>query len=167
MSTEWIGRYRKIIAALVRHGNICSRTLYAYLDSNEFDIGLSVQQWQLLEYLLEHPDSTCNMAYISDQLGLLPSSFSKHVAVLVKAGFVQKYQTTKNKKNVILRITEKGNLFYKANVESHVAPMFEHFFKELEFISDSDLEAFARAINKLDGAILADDDNRSSLVRID
>ena len=76
MLTEWMGRYREIDAALVRHGNVVLRTQTAkqYLGDG---IWMDDQQWQILEYLIENRDKIFNMNDVSYRLNIPQSTFFK------------------------------------------------------------------------------------------
>ena len=76
MLTEWMGRYREIDAALVRHGNVVLRTQTAkqYLGDG---IWMDDQQWQILEYLIENRDNIFNMNDVSYRLNIPQSTFFK------------------------------------------------------------------------------------------
>ena len=109
METGWMGRYRPLVAELVRHSNITQR-LSATRFSVADDICLNSQEWQVFEYILEHSDDDAymNMNMISERLGIAQSTFSKIVKALCAYGLVNKYQTTRNRKNILLRPSEKG-----------------------------------------------------------
>ena len=80
METGWMGRYRPLVAELVRHSNITQR-LSATRFSVADDICLNSQEWQVFEYILEHSDDDAymNMNMISERLGIAQSTFSKIV----------------------------------------------------------------------------------------
>lgn len=154
MGSEWKGRYREVIASLVLHGNVILRTQ----SSSLFDIGEGVivtpQQWQILEYIVENSDKLFNMNEISYRLSVPQSTFSKTVKMLYENDLVEKYQAVNNRKNIILRPTEKGLRIYKYHSEEHVKPFFQGFFDALKDVSDIDLHALAKAIETLDNEML-------------
>lgn len=112
MQTEWMGRYRPLVAALVQHSNITAR---AASHSNEIGEGvfLNTVSWQVLEYLIEHEDDASCMNHISGALGIPQSSFSKIARQLTDLGLVERYQSTGNRKNIILKSTEKAHRIYQ------------------------------------------------------
>ena len=112
MNTEWMGRYRPLVAELVRHTNIVQRALGIKSEIGE-GISLSVQEWQVFEYIIEHADDDAHMNLISDRLGIPQSSFSKMIKTLCGCGLVDKYQMINNKKNIILRPSERGREIYE------------------------------------------------------
>ena len=155
MDTEWMGRYRGLIASLVRHGNVAIRT-----QTNKKNIGdniwLNDQQWQILEYLIENRDKIFNMNDVSYRLNIPQSTFSKTIKLLFEKGLVEKYQAVNNRKNIILRPTEYGLKLYDDFSIKDVEKGFKEFFSALENVSDKDLHAVARAIELLDNNILPD-----------
>ena len=96
MGTEWMGRYRPLVAALVRHSNINQRVSAVYVPVAG-DICLRSQEWQVFEYILEHMDDDHHMNMISERLGIPQSTFSKIIKILCGYGLVDKYQTTDNR----------------------------------------------------------------------
>ena len=89
MELTWIGRYRKVVASIIRYSNVTQRVLSGRLYYKNYDLSLATQEWQVLEYLLEHPDNIDCMAVIADQLGIVPSTFSKCTNTLVKYGLAE------------------------------------------------------------------------------
>lgn len=155
MDTEWMGRYRGLVASLVRHGNVAIRT-----QTNKKNIGgniwLNDQQWQILEYLIENRDKIFNMNDVSYRLDIPQSTFSKTIKLLCEKGLVEKYQAVNNRKNIILRPTDYGLKLYDDFSIKDVEKDFKEFFSALESVSDKDLQAVARAIELLDNNILPD-----------
>ena len=152
MNTEWMGRYRPLIAALVRHTNIVNT---GNVEKDDFGDGvlLTPIAWQALEYSIEHHDNTCSMTDIARTLGIPQSSFSKLVKDLVAYGFVDKFTATNNLKKVILRPTDKGLDFFHKYNSSRNQGLFDGFIKVLKPFSDGDIERFTEAINTLTDAL--------------
>ncbi len=144
---EWIGRYRSVVAAMIRYANVSQRLSTERHYHSEYDVTICPQEWQVLEYLLEHPDNTLCMAAIADKLGLVPSTFSKCTRVLINNGLAERFRTPKNQKSVVLRSTEKGRSFYHAEVERFLARAYQSLFDNLSDFTDEQLSAFANALN--------------------
>ena len=166
MESEWMGRYREIVAAVVRHGNVVLRN-----QSNSHDIGdgivLKQQQWQILEYIVEHRDKRFSMNDISYQLNIPQSTFSRTVKMLCEEGLVEKYQMVNNRKNIILKPTEKGTELYRRHAENSVEPLFRDFFESLKDVSDEDLHRVAVAIEKLDNSLLPERNEEIEMIRLE
>lgn len=148
MNTEWMGRYRPLVAALVRHANIVQRGTSAKTVIVE-GISLSVQEWQVFEYIIEHLNDDAHMNLISNRLGIAQSSFSKIVKELCAYGLVEKYQMTNNKKNIILRPSELGFAVYDEHATYLNEHLFADFFRQFEPFSDEEILRISRAIETL------------------
>lgn len=153
MSTEWMGRYRNLVAALVQHSNINT-----HLDSQKQEIIpgliLAVQDLQVLEYVIEHKNEDDRMMLISERLGIPQSSFSKIITRLYNLGLVQKYQMVGNKKNIIIKPTEYAeDVYQQYTVDSTASNMFRPFFEKLDSIDDDTICQFTDAINSLTNSL--------------
>lgn len=152
MGTEWMGRYRPLVAELVRHSNITQRA--SVIRSPVADgINLNAQEWQVFEYILEHTDDDAYMNMISERLGIAQSTFSKIVKALCGYGLVNKYQTTRNRKNILLRPSEKGLEVYRNYSTDLGRNTFEVFFDALEPFSDEQIGAFVSAMQQLNNRL--------------
>lgn len=153
--TDWMGRYRELVAAIVQHTNVVSksntmrRCFYEgiYMNSNE---------WQVMEYIIEHRDDDEKMTRMSETLGIPQSSFSKIVKSLVTMGLVERFRNVDNKKDIILKPTALAVKVYEFHADQSYRETFKPFFDALEGISDEDLETVAKAITLLSGHITED-----------
>lgn len=167
MSTEWMGRYRPLVAALVRHSNIVQRTMSTKTDIYG-GIRLTAQEWQVFEYIIEHLNDDAHMNLISDRLGIPQSSFSKMVKVLCNYGLIDKYQMTNNRKNIILRPSDYGLEVYAKNSSAVKESTFKDFFSQLDSLSDEDIELFTNAVETLSNNVSSVfRPENSELVKID
>ena len=165
MELEWKGRYQEIISAMVRHGNTVSRTLSDTMDCGN-GILLHYQQFQVLEYIIENRQSIFSMNDASSQLSIPQSTFSKTVKQLVESGLVEKYQAVNNRKNIILRPTEKAIRIYSDFAEKHAKQIWQPFFDALNGVDDEVLHAFVRAIDFIDKRILSENSDEIRIVKI-
>ena len=166
MESEWMGRYREIVAAVVLHGNVAMRTQADTMDIGE-GIRLKHQQWQILEYIVENRNEIFSMIDISYRLNIPQSTFSRTVSLLYDYGLVEKFQAVNNRKNIILRPTEIGLQIYKNNVENRVKPLFINFFDALKNVSDEDLHAVAKAIEILDNEMLPERKKEIEIIKLE
>lgn len=166
MNTDWMGRYRPLVAALIRHSNVNQRFFSERIPVTTFHIELSAQEWQMLEYLLEHPDHRDNMAVISDALGIAHSTLTKYAKSLVKHGLAERLRRPNDRKSVILRATEKGRQVYDVHSVGFVRHTFTRMFGELESLTDEQLSVFTTAIDMLTNTMLYGDGG-DALVRMD
>lgn len=163
MYESWMGRYRELIAALVYHTNSSYRQLSIRADWG--DISLSSQEWQILEYIVEHSDDDSNMIHVSERLGIPQSSFSKQTKVLIQCGLIEKYQKKGNKKNIILKASPFGLEQYKKISRMLYENVFSAAFNRLEELSDDQLKAVTEAIYLLTNGF-SEPDNNDTLIKI-
>lgn len=150
MGTEWMGRYRGFVSALVWHGNKYARYVNIKTITNDGETLISSAEWQVLEYLTEFPNSNSNMAQIAKKLGISTSSFSKLVSSLVKNELVEKYMRVGNKKDVIIRISPKGRKFYEDIAISVFLPLFKASFDKLSSFTNEQLKLVEESIMSLE-----------------
>ena len=160
MDMHWMGRYRKLVMALVQHSNITMRGA-GIKDRITDDIWLNAHEWQVLEYIIEHAEDDAYMNRISEVLGLPQSSFSRSVSLLSSYGLVEKYQTESNRKNVLLRPTEKGILVYKEKYSQLDNELFEVLFKSLDRFDDETIKGFSEALLAFNKVLKEDSDRRN------
>jgi len=139
MSLEWMGKYRVFVEKIVKFGNSYANSYkkeYPYNTSFLF----SAAQIQVLEYLLENEDKNQNMLEISKRLGISKSAFSKHVKKMVEKGLLEKYHTSDNKKNIIIRVSTTGKEVYSQYVEYAYEKSFKKIFALLDEIPEQYVE---------------------------
>ena len=166
MESDWMGRYRKLIDALVLHGNVVIKTQNVTTDIGE-GILLKPQQWQILEYLVRNRDNVFSMIDISYRLNIPQSTFSKTIKLLCDYDLVEKYQTVNNRKNIILRPTEKGLSIYRKHAENDVRPFFAGFMDALKNVSDADIQAIANAIEIIDNEMLPERKEEIEIIKLE
>ena len=152
MESDWMGRYRPLVAALVRHANIVMAAT-----SRKKGIGggfeLNALEWQVFEAIVEHRNETTSMIAISSAVGVPQSTFSKTTKKLCELGLAEKYQAVNNRKNIILRPTERALELYKSNSQRLQRDVFDAFFDKLAGVGDDELNAVIDAIQTLSDAI--------------
>ncbi len=147
-SVSWMGRYRHLIESIVRHRNAFARVMNTRTEKYN-DISMSIVEWEVLEYIIEHEDDDSSMARLSERLMIPSSSFSKISKTLCSYGLLEKYQMVSNRKNIILKPSEFGRKFYHDRASELKEQIFDAFFKELEGVSDEDLNHFAAALDAI------------------
>lgn len=148
MDINWMGRYRQLVETLVRHRNAFARVMNNKTENYE-GISVSILEWEVLEYIIEHENDDSSMSQLSSRLCIPPSSLFKLSKTLCDYGLVAKYQMVGNKKNVILKPTEKGLDYYIKRAELLNDSIFGKFFDELSEFNDEQLEHITRAIDIL------------------
>lgn len=145
MQLEWLGKYRRLVEKMVKFGNSYSA---AYQKEQYYgsETLFSPEQIQTLEYILENEEDRPHMAEIAERLGMSPSSFSKNVKKMCDKGLLEKYQEEGNRKNIIVRVSDKGLAVY-AEYSGYVQTLlFDDIFRALEGVPEEHLEKFAQAL---------------------
>ncbi|WMJ81522.1 helix-turn-helix domain-containing protein [Clostridium sp. MB40-C1] len=105
MELEWMRKYRNFVEKIIKFGNSYAqsyKTEYNYNTSIKF----SASQLQVVEYILENEENHQNMSEIASRLGISPSAFSKNVNKMVKKGLLEKFHTSDNRKDVIIKVSD-------------------------------------------------------------
>lgn len=147
MDYEWMGRYRALVAALTRHVNVLEKLKDGFRAELPDGAYIDRPAWQILEYFIEHGDNTHNMLEIATKLGIPQSTFSKKVNMLKRYGFIERFFAEGNRKEIIVRPTEKAFAFYKQNTDGYVSKIFEPFFEKLERFSDEEIASLTEAFD--------------------
>ena len=145
MKLEWLGEYREFTEKLIKFGNAYAN-MYKKENDYAIEVSFSSPELQVMEYILENEELHQNMAEIAARLAMSPSAFSKNVAKLVKKGLLEKYHTTRNHKNVIVQITEKGHKAYREYVACVYEVSFKDMFAILDQIPKDSIEKFGEVL---------------------
>lgn len=148
----WLGRYKGLVHALVHHSNCVARKMGLSFDRG-MGVSLNSQEFQLLEAVIEHEDETLILSAYSALTGISRSSLTFAAKKLESYALVERYKFASNKKNIILRPTEKGKEIYRHNSNQTSKKVFAAFFDKLSFLTDDQLEKIADAIMTLDVGI--------------
>lgn len=146
MKLEWLGEYREIVEMMIKFGNA-----YASMYNNENDYAVDVKfsspQLQVMEYILENEELHQNMAEIAARLSMPTSSFSKNVSKMVQKGLLEKYHTSRNRKDVIIQVTDKGKKAYQEYVACVYEVSFRDMFAIMDDIPPEYIHKFAEVLN--------------------
>lgn len=147
-----MGRYRELVRALVHFSNNSNHgPKGGSLMEPVEGIRLVKLEYQILEHIVEFEDENKIMADIAHDLGLMPSNVTKLTHNLLEHGLVEKYHIKGNKKNIVLKPTEKGKRVYNICCTRDVSKGFTAFFRALDHMTDEEIAAFTVAVNKLSG----------------
>ena len=141
---QWMGRYRPLVEAIVKHANMCSKMMQTRIEIEE-GIILSALEWQVLEYVIEHEEDDMMMSHISYQLGIAQSTFSKIIKKLDNLGLVDRYQKIGNKKNIIIKPSPKGIKVYSDYSATINNESFARFFSILDPLPDETIDTLVDA----------------------
>ena len=138
MQTEWMGKYRRLIAVLYQSANHYSLTCkQAYLGDQ---VKFSPYEVQIMEHIMENGDNLSNMKSYADKLGLSPSTFSKYVKQLVSKGLIERYHIKGNRKDIILKVSPLGMEEYDKYIEYILKSIFQPWFDYLDTLPTSEIE---------------------------
>ena len=168
MDYRWMGRYRALVSALARHVNTIDKIKANFQTEISEGVYIDHLTWQIMEYFIEHHSNTCNMIDIAARLGIPQSSFSKKVKLLKQYGFIERFHAEGNKKEIIVRPTDRAMQFYTQNTADNVRKLFQPFFDKLEGFSDEELARFAHAIETLSRGANREEEitNKAKLVKL-
>ncbi len=134
---------------VIKFNNLFPRSNIRFIEDNRSRVFLNAQQWQTLECIIECEDTSANMVFFAKQLGLPKSTFSKNVKLLVAQGLVERYQHVNNRKNIVLKPSEKGRALYAKNSAIILNSGWKDAFAVLEDLPDESLFLVVKFMEKL------------------
>jgi len=144
MKLDWLGRHRGIVGCFYRSANG-----YSQICKEEFlggEVRFSPYEVQIMEHIMEYEQDNRNMKWFARELGLTQATYSRYVGKLVRKGLVEKYHTTDNRKNIILRVSQLGlkeyDLYAKHMQSIRFGPMLEY----LDSLTPEQLEAVEKVM---------------------
>ena len=141
-------RYDPLIQALIKHSNIAGCGMSDNISLSE-GVVLPAQEWVVVELVIEHQEEYKSMVDLSRLIGLPPSTFFRIISHLQKAGLVDKFRISGNRKNIVLRPTALALKIYSEQAEKLRDQIWGGFYKDLERFSDEDIRTFTEAISRL------------------
>lgn len=171
MELQWMGEYRDYVEKMIKFGNAYAN-LYQKEQYYNYEVEFSPSQLQVLEYLLETEEKQQNMAEIAARLGVSPSSFSRNVKKMINKGLLEKYHTVSNRKNIIVRVSDRGREAYAAYSDYVLTYRFRQVFSELDKIPKESLAQITHATDVWAEQLLKDlpgrkEEKAEELVRIE
>jgi len=148
MKLEWMGRNRELIRQIMKFVNLFTRS-EKKATVGKSGIALNAQQWQTLECIIEYEDENKNMVFMANQIGLQKSTFTMYVKLLFDYGLVERYQQTDNRKDIILKPSEKGRTFYKEHSKILARFVFGEVFSTLDKLSEENMAIIVDSLSKL------------------
>jgi DNA-binding MarR family transcriptional regulator len=148
MKLEWMGRYRELMGLLSKYVNIFGNFGNKAV-AEKLGFRLTSQQWQTLECIIEYEDENKNMMFMANKIGLKKSTFSKFIKVLVNHGLVERYQLNDNRKDIILKPSDKGRIYYKDRSQIILESAWKEAFAVLDKLSDESLAIVVDFMTKI------------------
>ncbi|GMQ61958.1 MarR family transcriptional regulator [Vallitalea maricola] len=145
MKLEWMGKYRSFVEKIIKFGNSYAQS-YKIEHSYNTSIKFSASQLQVMEYILENEERHQNMSEIACRLGLSPSAFSKNIKKMEKKGLMEKFHTSDNRKDVIIKVSDFGKEIYQSYSEYAYQKAFKKMFEILDQIPDQYIDKFIEVL---------------------
>ena len=143
----------KKIDSLIGNGIRLLNKAYA-LEKKPVDIGNGVllypSEFHLIEAIGKNPEK--NMTSIASRLGVTKGAISQMVKKLEKKGLVKKAHIPGNRKDITLELTDLGEEAFEWHKSLHES-METAIRKELEQMSDAEIETFLRIYEHLEGML--------------
>ena len=111
-------------------------------------LSFSFAQIQVLEYLLENEELNQNMSTIACRLGVSLSTFSKMVSKLTDKGLLEKFYLEGNRKNIVVRVSQRGRELYGEYSQRVLEEHFSHMFDALNTIPEEYIASFVQALDR-------------------
>lgn len=124
------------------------------LEKKPVDIGHGVflypSEFHVIEVVGKHPEK--NLTAIASHLGVTKGAISQMVRKLEKKELVRKVSIPGNKKNIMLELTDSGQKAFEWHKSLHEF-METGIRKELEQMSDSEIERFLRIYGHIESML--------------
>jgi DNA-binding MarR family transcriptional regulator len=124
------------------------------LEKKPVDIGHGVllypSEFHLIETVGKNPAE--NLTSIASYLGVTKGAISQMVKKVEKKGLIKKVRVPGNKKDIVLELTDFGKEAFEWHKSLHES-METGIRKELERMSDTEIEVFLRVYGHLEGML--------------
>ena len=133
-------------------------------------VAFSPYEVQIMETVMEYEDGNKNMSWYAHKMGLSTSTYSKYVKKLVSKGLLEKYRTSDNRKNVILRVSPLGKKEYETYSAKAEKRWFKELFEKMDGMTPEELHDFQEIIDIWGSwhlSVLEQKDDEVRLLRIE
>lgn len=124
--------------------------LLTALENDLTPSGLTLGDYQVLVYLSEADDQRMRMCDLADMLQLSPSGLTRRLDGLVKAGWVERQNSDRDRRVMLAAITDAGRDQLAAAAPGHVASVRSRM---IDVLDADDHVAIARAFTKIRRAL--------------
>lgn len=128
---------------LISNLHTLNKTLYYLLEQKTKECGLLPDQARLLYILKNHQDT--NQQALAAKLKITKATLSVRLQRLEKLGYLTREQSSNDKRNYKIRITDKGELFF--NVARNVINKQKKYV--LEGISEEQIKVLNDVLNTM------------------
>ncbi|MCQ4638158.1 winged helix DNA-binding protein [Anaerovorax odorimutans] len=119
--------------------SVCQKLVMSAVDIKELD--LTKNQICVLFALMHHP--YLSMSRLADYIPSSKEQATRAVAPLAQAHYVERFQDEKNRKLVLIRLTEKGRDFIFQTLDS----VDEKLCEKAAALSEEDIKRFQEALD--------------------
>ncbi len=144
-----MGRYRELVRALIYYSNCSNRSRPVSMNPVLGDTSLLKHEYQVLEYILEFEEENRILSDISRDVGIQPCTVTKVTRRLLSLGLIERFHIKGNRKNIVLKPTQKGRAVYEAYCTRDISKLFAPFFESLESFTDAELDTIMHAIQTM------------------
>lgn len=142
----WYEDYGDIISRIVKYGNLYVRYCKRLSDFGT-DYQVSLFDLQIIEKVYLKEDKYMKMAELAEELGMTQSAFSKNINRLVGMGLIKKYRSENNKKDIFLRVTEKGKETYEQHSKYVYDKIFSQIIPIFQQMSEDQIDKFGEVLD--------------------
>ncbi len=137
--------YRQTMAAVLRMLNQMNQ-MEDMPKSFGTDLLIHTSEIHTIATIGDHPG--CNISELAEELGIAKPSVSEIVQKIEAKDLIEKYKLPANRKEVRLKLTEKGSVAYKGHAEFH-ADMFSNIYSHMKKIPEESLNEFKAALDNI------------------
>ena len=141
MKLDWMREYRPTVEAMISFGNAYSQVVNIPGIMTDAAM-INATEVQVLEYILENEERHENMSTIAKRLNISQSTFSKMTKQLVSKNLLEKYHSSSNSKNVIIKVSTHGREVYEKYSRDTFERFWKDIFAELDKLDDASIAVF-------------------------
>lgn len=148
---EWMSKYQELTEVVIRVMNE-----YSYLNNKQIsfenDQSISFSEAQIIAEIMRNKGS--NMSTFAKQMGVTKAAITKTMKKLEKKGFVIRYKTPDNNKNILTSVSEQGEEIYNTYQNYMYETLFKEVFTLLDKNGKHDYDTLNTFFKSIDLALL-------------
>ena len=140
---RWLDDHQQHVWQAYLHLN---RYLYAFLEQQLADDGLSGPDYTVLHPLSEAPGGLLRARELGIEIGWDRSRLSHHLTRMEKRGLITREECAEDGRGLMVRVTDAGRRAIEAAAPAHVENVRRHFF---DLLSSDELDTLAAVFDRL------------------
>ena len=140
---RWLDDHQQHVWQAYLHLN---RHLYAFLEQQLADDGLSGPDYTVLHPLSEAPGGLLRARELGIDIGWDRSRLSHHLTRMEKRGLITREECAEDARGLMVRVTDAGRRAIEAAAPAHVENVRRHFF---DLLSSDELDTLAAVFDRL------------------